>query len=98
MKEPEASRNLKVILKEIHPEGNTMVGYVHVYTGDGTGKTAVTLGLAMRAIGAGFKVYIARFLKERGDNPFHGLEKISDQVLIQKYGNRIFFPYERGKE
>jgi len=86
-----------VIFKEACGE-NVMVGYVHVYTGDGIGKTAVTLGLAMRAIGAGFKVYIACFLKERGDNPFRGLEKVSDQVLVQKYDDRILFPYEMGRE
>ena len=46
-----------------------MVGYVHVYTGNGKGKTAAALGFAMRAIGAGAKVYIAQFLKEDGGNP-----------------------------
>jgi cob(I)alamin adenosyltransferase len=29
---------------------------VHVYTGDGKGKTTAAIGLAIRAIGAGFKV------------------------------------------
>jgi len=65
-----------------------MVGYVQIYTGDGKGKTAAALGLAMRAIGAGFKVYIAQFLKGNGDNPLHALEKISDQVFLRKYGER----------
>ena len=65
-----------------------MVGYVQVYTGDGKGKTAAALGLAMRAIGAGFKVYIAQFLKGKGDSPLRALEKISDQVLLRKYGER----------
>jgi cob(I)alamin adenosyltransferase len=65
-----------------------MVGHVQVYTGDGKGKTAAALGLAMRAIGAGFKVYIAQFVKGNGDNPLHALGKISDQVLLQKYGER----------
>ena len=63
-----------------------MVGYVQVYTGDGKGKTAAALGLAMRAIGAGFKVYIAQFLKGNGDNPLHALKKMSDQVLFRNYG------------
>jgi cob(I)alamin adenosyltransferase len=36
-----------------------MRGYVHVYTGDGKGKTTAALGLAVRAAGAGLKVYIA---------------------------------------
>lgn len=39
------------------------LGLVHVYTGDGKGKTTASLGLALRAIGQGFKVYIIQFLK-----------------------------------
>lgn len=65
-----------------------MVGYIHVYTGSGKGKTAAALGLAMRAIGAGLKVYIAQFLKGNGDRPLHALEKISDQIILRKYGNQ----------
>ena len=65
-----------------------MVGYVHVYTGNGKGKTAAALGFAIRAIGAGFKVYIAQFLKGNGDNPLHALKNIPDQVLLRKYGER----------
>jgi cob(I)alamin adenosyltransferase len=65
-----------------------MVGYVHVYTGNGREKTAAALGLAMRAIGAGSKVFITQFFKGQGDNPLQALEKIPDQVLLRKYGDR----------
>lgn len=40
-------------------------GLIHLYVGDGKGKTTAALGLAMRAIGAGQKVFIAQFLKGR---------------------------------
>lgn len=62
-----------------------MVGYVQAYTGSGKRKTAAAFGLAMQAIGAGSKIYIARFVKENGDSPLHALKKISDQVLLRKY-------------
>ena len=40
-----------------------MKGYVHVYTGNGKGKTTAAIGLAIRAAGAGMRVYIAQFVK-----------------------------------
>jgi len=38
-------------------------GYIHVYTGDGKGKTTAAVGLAIRAVGAGKKVCILQFMK-----------------------------------
>jgi cob(I)alamin adenosyltransferase len=39
------------------------LGYLHVYTGDGKGKTTAALGLGMRAAGHGLKVVMVQFLK-----------------------------------
>ena len=38
-------------------------GYVHVYTGNGKGKTTAAFGLAVRALCAGYRVYIGQFVK-----------------------------------
>lgn len=38
-------------------------GYVHVYTGDGKGKTTAALGLSLRAVCAGKKVFFGQFIK-----------------------------------
>ncbi|MCL2820637.1 MAG: cob(I)yrinic acid a,c-diamide adenosyltransferase [Oscillospiraceae bacterium] len=38
-------------------------GFIHIYYGDGKGKTTAALGLAVRAAGCGKKVVIAQFLK-----------------------------------
>ncbi|MCK9376369.1 MAG: cob(I)yrinic acid a,c-diamide adenosyltransferase [Syntrophobacterales bacterium] len=38
-------------------------GRIQVYTGDGKGKTTCALGLALRAVGHGFQVYMVQFMK-----------------------------------
>ncbi len=38
-------------------------GYVHVYTGNGKGKTTAALGLSVRAVCAGKKVFFGQFVK-----------------------------------
>jgi len=39
------------------------LGMIHVYTGNGKGKTTASLGLALRAIGHGFNVCVVQFMK-----------------------------------
>lgn len=38
-------------------------GYIHVYTGDGKGKTTAALGLSIRAVCAGKRVFFGQFIK-----------------------------------
>ena len=45
------------------PSFKNELGLIHVYTGDGKGKTTAALGLCMRAVGHGFKAYIIQFMK-----------------------------------
>lgn len=39
-------------------------GYIHLYTGNGKGKTTAAFGLAVRAACAGKSVYIGQFVKD----------------------------------
>lgn len=43
--------------------GKKELGLIHVYTGDGKGKTTVAMGLALRAAGHGFKTHVIQFMK-----------------------------------
>ena len=52
-------------------------GKIHIYTGDGKGKTTASLGLAIRAIGNNLKVGIIYFDKG-GD--YYGERKILDKL------------------
>ncbi len=49
------------------------MGYLHVYTGDGKGKTTCAVGLAVRAAGAGMNVAFCQFDKgfEGNDEHYH---------------------------
>jgi cob(I)alamin adenosyltransferase len=62
-----------------------MTGYIQVYTGNGKGKTTASLGLALRAAGAGLKIYIAQFLKKGDYSEIKALSKF-DNITIEQFG------------
>ena len=65
-------------------------GLVQIFTGDGKGKTSAALGMVLRALGHGLKVYIVAFMK--GDYPYgewNVLSKLLD-VKIARFGLRSF--------
>jgi cob(I)alamin adenosyltransferase len=64
-------------------------GFVQVYTGNGKGKTTAALGLAVRAAGAGFRIFIAQFIKKRKCSEHALLEELSDRVTVRQYGKGL---------
>jgi len=68
-------------------------GIIHIYTGDGKGKTTASVGLAVRARSRGLRVLFVQFMKE-----FHGgetslLEKLSiDVIRFDKVLSPFFHP------
>ncbi|MGQ9498813.1 MAG: cob(I)yrinic acid a,c-diamide adenosyltransferase [Dissulfurimicrobium sp.] len=60
--------------------------YVHIYTGDGKGKTTAALGLVLRAIGAGWRVFFCQFLKEGEFSEIKALNAFAGQVIVRQYG------------
>ena len=67
-----------------------MKGYVQVYTGNGKGKTTAALGLAIRAAGAGLRVYIAQFVKGMEYSELKALERHADLITLKQYGRTCF--------
>ncbi|MBE9550455.1 MAG: cob(I)yrinic acid a,c-diamide adenosyltransferase [Proteobacteria bacterium] len=63
-----------------------MKGYVQIYTGDGKGKTTAALGLALRAAGAGLKVFIAQFVKGKPTAEMNSIARFSDLITLRQYG------------
>jgi len=66
-------------------------GYIHVYTGDGKGKTSAALGLVLRAAGHGLKSIVIQFMK--GDIKYGELEaakKFNGLVTIKQMGRASF--------
>ena len=74
-----------------------MTGMIQVYTGDGKGKTTAALGLAVRAAGAGLKVFIGQFLKGRQSSELKILAEI-DGIKIRQYGRSSFIYGEPQEE
>jgi len=65
------------------------LGKVHIYTGDGKGKTTAALGLALRAIGAGYRVYIVQFLKGQPYSELNSLKRLPE-VTIKRFGQKTY--------
>jgi cob(I)alamin adenosyltransferase len=64
-----------------------MSTYFHVYTGNGKGKTTAALGLALRAAGAGWNVYIGQFAKGQPTSEIEALRRFGDQITVRQFGS-----------
>ena len=66
---------------------NLSQGLVQIYTGEGKGKTTAALGLAIRAVGHGFRVYIIQFMKGRsGYGELEGLKRLQPECQLEHFG------------
>ncbi len=66
-------------------------GLIQVYTGNGKGKTTAALGLALRAVGHRFKVFVIQFLKGgRVYGELRSAKKLSPYLTIVPMGREHF--------
>jgi cob(I)alamin adenosyltransferase len=72
-------------------------GYVHVYTGNGKGKTTAAFGLAVRALCAGKRVYIGQFIKDMKYSETKLTEKF-ENLKIEQLGRGCFINKDPEKE
>lgn len=69
-----------------------MFGLVHIYCGDGKGKTTAAVGLAVRCAGRGNKVLLVQFLKSRDSGELYSLAKLPDiEVMRGKESKKFTF-------
>ena len=55
---------------------------IHIYCGDGKGKTTAAMGLALRAAGRGERVVIAQFLKSADSGERTSLARLPNVTLL----------------
>lgn len=66
-----------------------MKGYIQLYTGNGKGKTTAAIGLAVRAVGAGKRVFIAQFVKGLHYAELDALKRFPE-IELQQFGLDCF--------
>jgi cob(I)alamin adenosyltransferase len=68
------------------PKERLTRGLIQVYTGDGKGKTTCALGLALRAAGQGFQVFIIQFMKGRQTGESRAAARLAPEVTLHYFG------------
>lgn len=66
-------------------------GLVHLYCGNGKGKTTAAMGLALRALGQGMQVVVVQFLKNGTSGELEPLRTLGATVYSGKPGAKFTF-------
>ncbi len=70
---------------------------LHLYIGDGKGKTTAAMGLALRAAGTGYAVVVGQFLKNGSSGEIKALSAM-DQVEVLSYAGVVKFTFQMTEE
>ena len=77
-------------LNAAHPGAPKPRGLVHLYCGDGKGKTTAAMGLALRALGHGRRVTVVQFLKDGTSGEIGPLSDLGAAVFAGKAPGFVF--------
>ena len=72
-------------------------GLVHIYCGDGKGKTSAGMGLCLRAAGYGYRVLICQFLKDNASSERSSLKSVPGITLMEN-PEKIPFSFQMDDE
>ncbi len=71
-------------------------GFIHLYTGNGEGKSITAYGLALRAVGQGYKVIVIQFMKGRKNiGEYKIKDRLSPEYEIHQFGRKEFINLEK---
>ena len=62
-------------------------GCIHIYTGNGKGKTTAALGLCFRAAGCGIKSAFIQFMKGQETGELAAARMMNSMIRIEQYGS-----------
>ena len=71
-------------------ENRTGTGLIHLYSGDGKGKTTTGMGLCVRAAGYGYRVLIYQFMKNNSTSERSAMKHIPGITFIDGLENEKF--------
>lgn len=66
-------------------------GLIHIYTGNGKGKTTAAFGLALRAAGRGKKVIVLQFFKDGNSGEALAIARYCLPITIHTYNSQAKF-------
>lgn len=66
-------------------------GFIHIYTGDGKGKTTAAVGITVRAVGNGLKVLFIQFIKATPTGEIEILKKFPEMIDIYRCSTSFIY-------
>ncbi|MCC5910255.1 MAG: cob(I)yrinic acid a,c-diamide adenosyltransferase [Clostridiaceae bacterium] len=72
-------------------------GLIHIYTGDGKGKTTAALGQGTRTAGGGYKVLMVQFLKGDDTGELYSIKKMYPNFEVMRFAamNKFYFQLDQ---